>query len=490
MNIREHETVETTSPVRRNKQPVLLRFAGVLACLAVAAAVAITLSPSLRQRLLGRSTRPVTVAIRATPPGADVFIDEQPVGATPTQAVLAPGEHHVRIVRSGYKPWRKVFDPADTATLEPALEPLKLGTLVVESQPDRANVFLDDDYRGTTPLRIQKVEAGTHTLRIAKEPLYQPVTRSVRVEAGKAERVVVQLTSGLETLYESRIQEHPKALSNYTELLHLHVINGRAAKAVEAITHALAILEGADASPADLRRFYGELAAVYRGQAGTIDEPTRKRLLDAIILLFEKLAIANPAEPEYYRPLVSLLGQAGQWQAILRVCDKAAKAPEAAGVVHVQVARMYLNWGEAKFAIMVLERAVKLRPTYCSARYYLGSAYHRANRPDDALREYLLAEKLAAKSSFYYQGLIQTGIARLLAAKGDVQGAIARFDKAVKLNVSPYYSCQWRLLYAEFLLQHGKKSEAIEQYRHIQRLTPSSKLGRAARKALRTLKGN
>ena len=145
---------------------------------------------------------------------------------------------------------------------------------------------------------------------------------------------------------------------------------------------------------------------------------------------------------------------------------------------------MYLGWGEANCAIMLLERAVKLRPDDFEVRYSLGSAYYRSDRHDEALAQYQAAEKLAADTSTYYVGRLHYDTARVLAAKGDVEGAFARFDKALALKVSPYYACQWRYRYADLLLEHGRKDQAVAQYEAIVRQTPDSKLGRAARKAL------
>ena len=484
MSIREDETVEVMSPLRRTSR-VVARLLTALVVVLIAAAAVVALSPSLRQRLFGVGGRPIKVAITSTPTGADVFIDEESVGATPTEAALAPGPHSVRIVRNGCKPWRQTIDPTQTTSLSPTLEPLELATLIIESSPDRASVLLDGDYRGATPLTIRHVEAGAHTIRIAREPMYKPVTQHVELRAGETRRITVQLQSGLEALYQSRIKESPGSLSNYTELLHLHVLNARTEKAVEVLAQALKALAAAkDTSTDDLSRFYGELALVYKGRAGTVDDATRKRILDAIVLLFEKLATAHPAEPEHYRPIVAFLGRAEQWDAIVKVCNKTAEKPEVRGIVHVNVARMYLGWGEANCAIMLLERAVKFRPDDFDVHYSLASAYHRADRGDEALREYTAAEKLAASASAYYNGRLQYDIARLLAAKGDVDGAIARFEKALQVKVSAYYACQWRYRYAELLLEHGRKDKAIEQYQTIARQTPDSKLGRAARTAL------
>lgn len=484
MSIRNDDTVETLSPVRRRVRSAKRFVLVAILIAAVGAVVYFFVLPTATKKLSG-ADRPVDVAIETDPPGADVFIDEQPVGTSPARTTLAPGPHTVRIVRNGFKPWRGAFDPAEGTVLKRTLEPLELATLIVESTPDRASVFLDDEYRGVTPLTLRDIEAGPCTVRVSREPAYRSKIEQLELKAGETHRLSVQLESGLEALYEGRIAKDPKQLSNYTELIHLQVGSSQVAEAVATVTKGLKALETAEAQPDDLRRFYDETAHVYKGKAGELDAATRERILAAILVLFEKIALAKPAEPDYYRPIVQLLGQTGQWDAIVAVCDKTAKGAETQGLVHVNVAQMYLAWGDSKSAILLLERGVKLRPDSFNAHYYLASAYHRSERPDDALREYLAAEKAAGQASVYYQGRLQSGIAKLLAAKGDIDGACARYEKALALKgVSSYYVCQWRRYYAEFLVEHKRKDKAIEQYREILRLSPTSKYGSYARKAL------
>jgi len=486
VDIREEETVETAAPVAR--QPRLFRtFLVALAVLLAAAAATIAFSPALRRRFFAKQIRPITLAVTSTPEGADVFIDERPAGATPTGAELLPGSHDVRIVRRGYKPWHRVVDPRSEPDIAAQLEPLELAALFVESQPNGARVFLDDSYRGTTPLGIRHVEAGPHTIRVAKDPVYQAVTERVELKAGETRRLVVQLESNLERLYLSRIKKHPAKLTNYTELIHIYVGNSESAKAVGAVMQALEALKTAQPETTELSQFYEELRNVYRGRAGTIDQITREKLLDSVQLLLERMVKASPSDYTTYRSLILLLSRADRHDAVLKICDKVGKGGKTPGSTHFYIARLYLSWGEPKHAIPLLERAVKLRPSYYSARYYLASAYHRDDRLDDALREYQAAEKLAPKSSTYYQGLLHTSIARLLAARKDIKGAVARYKKALGLKLSPSYAVPWRFAFATLLAEHGRKKEAIQQYKEVVRLSTSSKLVREARRALRRL---
>jgi hypothetical protein len=129
-----------------------------------------------------------------------------------TVADLAYGQHTVRLSREGYAteqlrvslsaraPARTVdvtlrrtpaaAAPAQRATRAPAGG--FVGTLVVESRPARAKVFVDGRGVGTTPLTLPGVRAGSHVVRIEMIG-YRRWSTSVRVVAGERERVAASL---------------------------------------------------------------------------------------------------------------------------------------------------------------------------------------------------------------------------------------------------------------------------------------------------------
>jgi tetratricopeptide (TPR) repeat protein len=119
---------------------------------------------------------------------------------------------------------------------------------------------------------------------------------------------------------------------------------------------------------------------------------------------------------------------------MLEVCDRVAQRSPAAGVAHLSIASMYIDQGELKPAVTLLERAIQLRPSSYVAHHRLGGAYRRQERYDDALREYQAAEKLAASAPAAQRSRLQIDFARLLADKGDVGGAAARYEKGLGLD--------------------------------------------------------
>ncbi len=490
-DLRSRDTVETPSPAHAAHREVLRAIVCLVALVLLVTAAAFALSPKLRARVLRPAAPTLPLEVRSTPEGADVYVDDELAGQTPVRAQVAPGPHRVRVVRRGYKPHHEEVDPATRPEVAYALQRVQLATLMVECDPDGAVVFLDEERRGTAPLEIQGIEAGPHTLRVLKEPLFQPFTQHLDLKGGETRRIAVRLDSGLERLYEERIKENPAKLGNYTELLNVHIGNKEPSKAAATVARATEALQSAAATPTDLGQFYEEVRKVVGGRAGALDAASSGKLMAALAAALDKLVQAAPAEYPRYAPLVAFLAQADRFEEVYKVCEKTVQAASGRGLVHYYVATVCLGHGEAANAIRLLERAVALQPALYTAREALASAYHRADRYDDALRQYAEAEKAlpaGSSSSAYYQGAIEAGIARVLVSKKDMTGAIAHYKKAIAVKTSPAYLCQWRLQFAELLLEQGHKQEAAEQYKEIVRLAdPDSKAYSIARVQLRRM---
>ena len=437
MGIRDDETGEIRCPIR-GKPGVLLRVLGksgvVAAVAAVIGAAAVALSPGLRQWLAGNRTPLIPVSVVSAPLGADVFIDEEPRGKTPTDARLTPGQHAIRVVLIGYRPWCRTFDPARTPELAATLEPLRLARLIVESEPGGADVLLDGEPRGATPITFRNLEAGSHTVRIENEPFYEAATRHVELKPCETRRLTIRLPSILETFCQDRIRKQPARLENYTALMSHYVKERRAQGAAATATKALQLLDAARTSATELRQFYAQLELVCSGRGAGMDDATREALLAAVLALFRRMAIEKPDEPEHYLFLVRILAKAGRFKKMLEACDEAAQRAPAARVVHVDIAEAYLGRGALEPAIALLQHATRLRPGHAHAHYRLGAAYHRCERHDDALREYLTAERLLADAPAENRSRLQIEIARLLAGKGDTAGAVGRYEKALGLE--------------------------------------------------------
>ena len=80
-----------------------------------------------------------TLEITSSPPGAEIELDGNFSGDTPSSVSVAPGEHSIRISKSGYKPWERKMKTTSgnlmiAADLEQPSQPGEARPKAVEAQ--------------------------------------------------------------------------------------------------------------------------------------------------------------------------------------------------------------------------------------------------------------------------------------------------------------------------------------------------------------------
>ncbi len=117
---------------------------------------------------------------------AEVFIDGELVGQLPgIISGISSGKHELTVDAPLYRPNTQnvlVRGKDETQALEVTLQPA-WAEYSFASVPEGANVVIDDQTQGKTPLTL-KVEEGTRTLRI-EAPLFKPFTQEIGVVAGE-----------------------------------------------------------------------------------------------------------------------------------------------------------------------------------------------------------------------------------------------------------------------------------------------------------------
>jgi hypothetical protein len=108
----------------------------------------------------------------------------------------------VTVARDGYTPDdRRVAlsaaHPTVTVetTLAPVAPPATTGTLVVESRPVGATVFVDGRQIGVTPLSMPEVTPGTLRIRLQLAG-FNPWVTTAQIQAGTRTRVAASLERG------------------------------------------------------------------------------------------------------------------------------------------------------------------------------------------------------------------------------------------------------------------------------------------------------
>ena len=182
-----------------------------------------------RRRRRRRQPATGTLTIESSVEGAEVLVDEEPVGFTPMEPTeLAVGSHTVRVRRAGYTEFAGVVEIRRGRTETVSVEIMALSmVLTVRTTPDEASVFVDGTFRGTAPIEMELSE-GDHSLRITA-PRHHEVVREVTAAAGQTELLNIELEPLPQELLE------PRAIEWYEEPLTWVLIGAGAVVVVAAL---------------------------------------------------------------------------------------------------------------------------------------------------------------------------------------------------------------------------------------------------------------
>lgn len=165
--------------------------------------------------LLKGRLAPVKAGIQVeTTPVSTVYIDGQQAGTTPYEATRPPGEITLRLVPAAnggpLATWetklsltanintvvRRDFAETDIRSSGEVLSFEKIAgntaSLTIVSSPDSAQIKLDGQIKGFTPIRIDAATVGEHEIVVSR-PGYKDRTVNARVEPGHRLTAVVYL---------------------------------------------------------------------------------------------------------------------------------------------------------------------------------------------------------------------------------------------------------------------------------------------------------
>ncbi|MDD1727736.1 MAG: PEGA domain-containing protein [Methanospirillum sp.] len=145
------------------------------------------------------------IQVTSNPTGAQVYLDGSYQGITPSSGYLelsdlSPGTYTVRLTSSGYTDYSTeiTLSRNEAATISADLTatyvPSQYGALSVQSNPAGAGVYLDNEYKGITPLTLQGVAIGSHSI-IIKDDGYSSYSGDVYITSDQASGLSVTLTA-------------------------------------------------------------------------------------------------------------------------------------------------------------------------------------------------------------------------------------------------------------------------------------------------------
>jgi hypothetical protein len=136
------------------------------------------------------------LVVETVPEGLDVFIDSTLRGRTPMSLTLPAGDHVLELRGKGLARTLPVRIAPGIQAEERVSWPLSVrtGSLRVESEPTKANVSIDGQPKGVTPLTIEDLPARVHTLVVQGRG--GRVERAVTIEPERTTTVKVPVFPG------------------------------------------------------------------------------------------------------------------------------------------------------------------------------------------------------------------------------------------------------------------------------------------------------
>jgi PKD repeat protein len=210
-------TPKTLSGLAPGSHTVKLTKAGYVDYTATVVVVAGTVSPIMVQLVPLQQTTATgggTLNIISIPENAIIGLDGIAQGTTPKsiQNVKA-GSHTITLSYPGYNEWTGTVTVVAGGTMPITITlvaqkamtlpgspgttilPSGTGSLIIQSTPTGANVYLDGEGRGMTPLTLRNVTPGTHRLLLTSSG-FSDYQETIQLSAGSQHTVTAQMVAG------------------------------------------------------------------------------------------------------------------------------------------------------------------------------------------------------------------------------------------------------------------------------------------------------
>ena len=376
---------------------------------------------------------PQQLRVVTRPPGATVMLDGRFAGVTrETQPVIlhgvGTGAHLLRVEKAGFAPLVRRLVIVPGKSLEPIeLTPLPTGSVRVETTPLGAEVWVDGEWRGISPLTVPGLGAGRHRIRLR---LTNHVDKQVAVEIRGGETVQVhrELVDRIEQFYLSALAAEPERIAHHTDLGHFYFVNGKMDLAIKYFGEGLRLCYRPGANYRESRRHHSEIKKHHRWEG--IDSAPFKEALRALDREFRE------ARSEGETPLdkrVKGYLRHDDLNGVIRACRKAIKKEPEDPDPRVTLGRFLLRNQQGAEATEAFHAAIKLQPGSVQLRLDIGRKCWSENlRLDLAARRDVLgfaAEQLAEALTLSRDALVRADILSLRSHFLRAQAAVAMEDQ-------------------------------------------------------------
>jgi len=182
------------------------------------------------------------LSVVTEPAGASVLINGRLAGATPLSLEgLSSGSYSIRLEKVGCTPVSRHVDLHNEVAINEKLATLPVGALAVTIKPLGAEVLLDGELMGNTPLSLDKIPAGVYELLIRKTN-FDPY--SARIEISPGDPLVFaefELKDKVLAMMEGLTKSEPQRLAHYIDLGHYLFLNDKMDESVDVFTQGMEV---------------------------------------------------------------------------------------------------------------------------------------------------------------------------------------------------------------------------------------------------------
>lgn len=162
--------------------------------LLIAAAIAIVSFSACGSNGKAQKAKPTVINIETTPAGADITINGKKVGKSPLKGKYTPGSYMVTAEMPGYESaWTNAVVKSGTTTdVKLSLKPITSSVMLTVTKNIRANVIMNGEVIGQTPLVISDLKFGSHKATL-KAPGYAPAVVKWEITDRRPQKVTASL---------------------------------------------------------------------------------------------------------------------------------------------------------------------------------------------------------------------------------------------------------------------------------------------------------
>ncbi|NLD99577.1 MAG: PEGA domain-containing protein [Fibrobacter sp.] len=164
-----------------------------------------------------------TIKINSEPSGATVIVDDSTRGISPVILQLEPGNHQIVLRKKGFYLKRAEFVVDSLSPEELVLTLQQPGSLLIKSEPAGAEVLIDGQNQGVTPILQKQLKPGNYPIKIQLTD-YEPIEKEIELKSGASDTLnfVLKHTAS----YIDSVTAVTSRKKQFEKRLHLGIVGG------------------------------------------------------------------------------------------------------------------------------------------------------------------------------------------------------------------------------------------------------------------------